>query len=60
MIKYYCDKCGKEIQSGNFLKVTVHREIVNLGSRDEEEWQLCPLCEIELTSNFLNPMLKEG
>ena len=60
MIKYYCDKCGKEIECKNFLVVTVHREIVTLGSRDEEEWILCPLCELELTSNFLNPMIKRG
>jgi len=60
MIKYYCDKCGKELQCGNFATVTYQSKVTTFGCRNEEEWQLYPLCEMELTSNFLNPNIKKG
>ena len=58
MIKYYCDKCGKEIKDENPLTMTIHKKIIILGDIIETNWQLCSECGMELTNNFVNPLAK--
>ena len=60
MIKIFCDKCGKEITNANPLTVTLEKISPCWGGSRKEEWQLCVQCEMELTSNYLNPNIREG
>lgn len=60
MIKYYCDKCGKEIPYGNYATITYQSKVTTFGNRNEQEWELCSQCEKELIDNFLNPVIKRG
>lgn len=51
MIKYYCDKCGKQIESYNIftIKIKPCSEIAELDMIDEEKFIVCPKCASEIT-----------
>jgi len=61
MVKFFCDRCGKEIISPTYsiLKHKVYyAQIQLLYSRekfDKDEKWLCPQCEQEYIHWFLNP-----
>ena len=60
MVKFFCDRCGKEITApsfGIFRHKVYYAKVQLLFSRnwEKDEKYLCPQCEQEYIHWFLNP-----